>query len=676
VTIVKQTTPSTAGQSFPFAAAATGTTPPNADFGAGGTFALDGAGAGSSQTFAVHPGTYTVTEGTTSGWDLTGLACTGDQNSSGDPATAVSTLDLAPGDSVTCTYQNAKRATLGVTKTEAGGAPTRSWDFRLTGPGAFTQTLTVSAQTPSITFDAVPPGTYTLCELNVPAGWFSDIGAVDGNGNACEDVVLAAGDTQSITVDNVHPVIAVDKKEKVHGSGGGFVDGPIQTHVGETVDYELVVSNTGDVALAVDLSDANCAGLTPPQGVDPATDKLPAGQSWTFTCSHVVAAGDGDSYTNTVTVSGTGGGHTVGPVSDSVDANVLHPEIDVAKTGPAYVYHGDQITYRFTVTNPGDTPLSDVHVTDDHCSPVSNDPTSKVNDNGNATLDHVGADQASPEQWIFTCSMPVPAHTAGEENPIVNTATATGKDDTGKPVTATATHSTQILHPAVAIAKSGPATALAGDPILYTLTVTNPGDQALPAPTVAVTDPLCEAPPALQARTRNGGADPSPNTLDPGDTWVYTCTVRTSSTQTAVDNTAHVVAQDSHGKVVQADAAARTTLTKPPVITPPVIIPPALLAAARLQGPASCAAKAFRVRVAGTNIASVRFYIDGKRVKTLKKPNSGKKFALLISPSKYGKGVHHLKAVVTFLAGTRTKPRTLRMSFQRCPPHVKPLFTG
>jgi hypothetical protein len=126
VTIVKQTSPSTAGQSFPFAADVTGTTPANnlTDFGnPGGTFSLAGAGAGSSQTFSVHPGTYTVTEGATAGWAPAGLSCTGDANSSGDPATSVSTLDLSPGDSVTCTYQNVKLATLSVTKTEGGWRP-------------------------------------------------------------------------------------------------------------------------------------------------------------------------------------------------------------------------------------------------------------------------------------------------------------------------------------------------------------------------------------------------------------------------------------------------------------------------------------------------------------------------------------------------------------------------
>jgi uncharacterized repeat protein (TIGR01451 family) len=98
----------------------------------------------------------------------------------------------------------------------------------------------------------------------------------------------------------------------------------------------------------------------------------------------------------------------------------------------------------------------------------------------------------------------------------------------------------------VAIAKAGPATAPAGSSVVYRLTVTNPGNEALRAPFVAVTDPLCNAPPALESKLRSGASDPTPDTLDPGDTWLYTCTVDTTSTQREVDNTAHVSAKDPH----------------------------------------------------------------------------------------------------------------------------------
>jgi uncharacterized repeat protein (TIGR01451 family) len=43
---------------------------------------------------------------------------------------------------------------------------------------------------------------------------------------------------------------------------------------------------------------------------------------------------------------------------------VLHPKIDVAKSGPTFAHEGDHITYDITVTNTGDCPLYSVSVTD------------------------------------------------------------------------------------------------------------------------------------------------------------------------------------------------------------------------------------------------------------------------------------------------------------------------
>ena len=77
--------------------------------------------------------------------------------------------------------------------------------------------------------------------------------------------------------------------------------------------------------------------------------------------------------------------------------------------------------------------------------------------------------------------------------------------------------------PAIALEKSGPALAEAGDTLRYTLYVTNPGRVAIPASGVNVTDNRCDDPPALAGK--NG--DTSPQTLDPGDTWTYACSYKT-----------------------------------------------------------------------------------------------------------------------------------------------------
>ena len=169
----------------------------------------------------------------------------------------------------------------------------------------------------------------------------------------------------------------------------------------------------------------------------------------------------------------------------------------VVKAGDTFAYHGDTVSYTFSVSNTGNSPLHDVHVSDDKCPNVSSAPTSKSNDDGDALLDPIGADGTTPEVWVFSCSYTIGAHQGGEANPVINTATVTALDELDRPVNDTDQHSTTLLHPAISLAKTGPATALAGSLVTYQLAVTNTGDVAFPAPLVVLTDALCEAPPQL-----------------------------------------------------------------------------------------------------------------------------------------------------------------------------------
>ena len=59
-----------------------------------------------------------------------------------------------------------------------------------------------------------------------------------------------------------------------------------------------------------------------------------------------------------------------------------HPAIKVVKDGPATAHSGDQLTFSYTVTNPGDVPLTNVTATDDKCSPLT-----RTGDTSDTTLD-------------------------------------------------------------------------------------------------------------------------------------------------------------------------------------------------------------------------------------------------------------------------------------------------
>ena len=71
------------------------------------------------------------------------------------------------------------------------------------------------------------------------------------------------------------------------------------------------------------------------------------------------------------------------------------------------------------------------------------------------------------------------------------------------------------------------------------------------------------------------------------------------------------------------------------------------------------------------------FWLDGRQVKQMVAKRGQKAFALRVNPQKIGFGVHRVRARVVFKTDSRTAPRTLRLSFQRCARQVStPRFTG
>jgi hypothetical protein len=376
-------------------------------------------------------------------------------------------------------------------------------------------------------------------------------------------------------------------------------------------------------------------------------------------------------YVNTV--SGTAESVSGAPhvIADSqATVTCREPSINVVKVGDSFTYHGESASFAYAVTNTGFPPLHDVHVSDDKCPDVSAAPTAKHNDNGDAVLDRIGSDATNPEVWVFTCSYTMGAHVSGEANPVINTATASGKDAFDHTVTDTDQHSTTLLHPAIALTKVGPGTAIAGAHVPYLLSATNTGDVTFTAPLVVITDALCDTPPV---RVGVSG-DTSFTTLDPGDTWLYVCAVPTVSGQTNVHNVANVDATDIHGHHATAQASADTVLASARVLGSGETV--AIPASARLRGPTGCILRTGKVIVTGKRIARVVFTTDGRRAKTLTKADGRGRYVYTVRRSELRGGLHTIKARITFLTGSTPTARTLRMNVNHCPTFVKPAFTG
>ncbi len=112
----------------------------------------------------------------------------------------------------------------------------------------------------------------------------------DANGTAVSDC-----DTVHTPID--HPALTV--KKTVDKS---------TANVGDTLNYTIVVTNTGDVDLTVTPSDTGCTGF------DATAFTLAVGASKTLTCTHTTAAAEGQSYTNKACASG------VDPIGGTVSA--------------------------------------------------------------------------------------------------------------------------------------------------------------------------------------------------------------------------------------------------------------------------------------------------------------------------------------------------------------------
>jgi hypothetical protein len=116
-------------------------------------------------------GIYNVVEGATSSWALTGLTCSDPSGGTVTvPGFGLASINLGPGENVSCTYVNTFNNTVGSITIIKSAVPTSTQAFAFSGSlGAFSL---VDDGTPpnSQTFLNLSPGSYTVTEGSVP-GW-------------------------------------------------------------------------------------------------------------------------------------------------------------------------------------------------------------------------------------------------------------------------------------------------------------------------------------------------------------------------------------------------------------------------------------------------------------------------------------------------------------------------
>jgi hypothetical protein len=172
-----------------------------------------------------------------------------------------------------------------------------SFNDRKCDPGTITGGPGVEILTPAGPTSSGGSATY-LCtheitEADAEAGFYANVAEATGlpqacNGSGCNPVT---GESNTVVVTVVPPPSPAFTIEKLQKTTGSFTEEALTGEVGQTVDYEIVVTNTSNTALTLSsFSDGHCDPGTIEGG--PGTKALVPGQATTYTCSHKLTAAD------------------------------------------------------------------------------------------------------------------------------------------------------------------------------------------------------------------------------------------------------------------------------------------------------------------------------------------------------------------------------------------------
>ena len=240
-------------------------------------------------------------------------------------------------------------------------------------------------------------------------------------------VLCRKGRVRSLAeVSESNPAFTVEKLQEIKGSKAGFTTSELTGKIGQTVDYEIIVKNTGNVSLKFGkLSDANCTSIAPS-----GEETIAVGGEETYTCHHELTAVG--SYSNEASDTGTPPeGPPITHESNTVVVKVpSEPSFTIDKlqeikgsdagftTSELTGKVGQTVDYEIIVTNTGNVPLTMSEFNDLNCEMMEGGP---------------GAKEVAPgESTTYTCD-----HVLTESGSYSNSATDTGTPPKGEgfPVT-------------------------------------------------------------------------------------------------------------------------------------------------------------------------------------------------------------------------------------------------
>jgi hypothetical protein len=168
---------------------------------------------------------------------------------------------------------------------------------------------------------AAPPGSY---HIDLQAKWDTNglKGGIDHLGEVtCSGVAFT-----------------IEKLQRIAGTGGSYTTAPLTGHEGQTIEYEIVVKNTGYLPLTFSgFTDAHCGTgtITGGSGSEP----VARGDSTKYFCRHMLSTADqaAGSYTNTATDRGSppaGEGAPITETSNTVTVAVTAAPPEEKTTPP------------------------------------------------------------------------------------------------------------------------------------------------------------------------------------------------------------------------------------------------------------------------------------------------------------------------------------------------------
>ncbi|MHA7131971.1 DUF7507 domain-containing protein [Algoriphagus namhaensis] len=286
--------------------------------------------------------------------------------------------------------------------------------------------------------------------------------------------------------------------------------------VGEEIDYEIILENTGNVSIRnVVVNDPTAtSGPTLVSG-DDGNGVLDVGETWIYEATHVVTQEDLDAgeFTNTVTADGDLTFGTIDSVSDSeTDDADPAPSWTISKSANVAEYEnlGQEIVYTIEVENTGNVSVSDVQVDD----PKATSGPTFISGDDNSD------DKLNPgETWTFEAKYTI-TQADLDNGSFTNEATVSGQPAGGSlesvsdEVTVNAVQNqgwtlTKVTNP------DPTSYDQAGERLTYEIRVENTGN-------VSISDVLVSDPNVTSGPTFQSGDQNSNNILEPGEVWIYT----------------------------------------------------------------------------------------------------------------------------------------------------------